>query len=100
MTAPDPKRKTEVWQRGAVPGFDPYVLPVAHSLLQVKEDLEDLAARLREDHLWERPGGAASIGFHIRHIGGATNRLLTYARGAGLTPAQLSAANDESTERV
>jgi len=96
MTAPDPKRKTEVWQRGAVPGFDPYVLPVAHSLLQVKEDLEDLAVRLREDHLWERPGGAASIGFHIRHIGGATDRLLTYARGEALSESQVAAARAET----
>ena len=90
-------RKTEVWQRGTVSGFDPYVLPVAHSLLQVKEDLDDLAARVREELVWERPGGAASIGFHIRHIGGATDRLLTYARGEALNDSQLAAARSEAT---
>ena len=91
---------TEVWQRGPVPGFDPYVMPVAHALLQVKEDMEALAARLPADHLWARPGGAASIGFHLRHIGGSTNRLLTYARGESLSSEQLAAAKREGEETV
>ena len=34
------------------------------------------------------PGGAASIAFHVRHIAGATDRLLTYARGETLDDAQ------------
>jgi uncharacterized damage-inducible protein DinB len=87
----------EVWQRGPVAGFDPYVMPVAHSFLQVKEDLDRLAALVPESRLWERPGGAASIGFHIRHIGGATDRLLTYARGEALTGDQIAAARTEQT---
>jgi len=91
---------TEVWLTGAVPGYEPILMPVVHSLLQVKSEIDAVVAEVADDLLWERPGGAASIGFHIRHIGGSTDRLLTYARGAGLTPAQLSAANDESTERV
>jgi uncharacterized damage-inducible protein DinB len=89
---------TEVWQRGPVPGFDPYVMPVAHALLQVKEDMEALAARLPADHLWARPGGAASIGFHLRHIGGSTSRLLTYARGERLSSEQIAAAKREGEE--
>ena len=32
--------------------------------------------------------GAASIGFHLRHLAGATDRLLTYARGEALTADQ------------
>ena len=39
--------------------------------------------------LWARPGGAASIGFHVRHTGGALDRLLTYARGEALSAPQL-----------
>ena len=34
----------EVWLRGPVPGYDPMVLPVVHSLLQVREDLARLEA--------------------------------------------------------
>ena len=46
-------------------------MPAAHALLQVREDLERLAAIVTDAHVWVRPGGAASIGFHIRHTGGA-----------------------------
>ena len=79
----------EVWLRGPVPGFAPVVMPAAHALLQVREDLERLARTVPEAHVWVRPGGAASIGFHIRHTGGALDRLLTYARGEVLSDAQL-----------
>ncbi|MCC7416152.1 MAG: DinB family protein [Acidobacteria bacterium] len=88
-------RTTEVWQRGPVPGVDSYLMPAAHALLQVKEDLERLAARVPDAKVWERPGGAASIGFHVRHIAGSTERLLTYARGEALTESQLAAARVE-----
>lgn len=89
---------TEVWQRGPVAGFDPYLMPVAHAFLQVKEDLQALAPHVAAWQLWHRPGGAASIGFHVRHIGGSTERLLTYARGEALTPAQVAAAKREATD--
>ncbi len=89
---------TEVWQRGPLTGFDPYLMPVAHSFLQVKEDLERLVLRVPDDRVWLRPGLAASIGFHIRHIAGSTERLLTYARGEALTDEQLARARTEDTD--
>ena len=79
----------EVWLRGPVQGFAPVVMPAAHALLQVREDLERLANTVPDAHVWARPGGAASIGFHIRHTGGALDRLLTYARGEPLSDGQL-----------
>jgi hypothetical protein len=78
----------EAWQRGPVAGFDPLLMPVVHSLIQVREDLERLATTVPADRLWLRPGGAASIGFHIRHTGGALDRLFTYARGETLSDEQ------------
>ena len=33
---------------------------------------------------------AASAGFHLKHLVGSTDRLLTYARGEALTPAQIA----------
>mgnify|MGYP002789181590 CR=1 FL=1 len=89
----------EVWQRGPVPGFDPYLMPVAHALLQAKEDVEAIAALVKPERLWDRPNGAASVGFHLRHIGGSTDRLLTYARGESLSDAQFAAARREATEQ-
>src|SRR6185436_1745184 len=78
----------EVWLRGPLHDYHPLVMPVAHSLLQVREDLAWLERTVMPEHVWARPGGAASIGFHIRHTGGALDRLLTYARGEGLSDAQ------------
>ena len=50
--------------------------------------------------LWMRPGGAASIGFHIRHTGGALDRLLTYARGETLSaPQRVFLAGEEDAGR-
>ena len=79
----------EVWLRGPLDGYHPTVMPVAHSLLQVREDLARLERSVTPAQLWARPGGAASIGFHIRHTGGALDRLLTYARGETLSAPQL-----------
>lgn len=87
--------QTEAWQRGPAPGYDPYVMPVVHALLQAREDLERLADDVPLPLVWTRPGGAASIGFHVRHLGGALDRLLTYARGDTLSDAQRAAVRDE-----
>ena len=87
--------QTEVWQRGSLPGFEPLLMPVVHALIQVREDLEQLAAAVPPEHVWLRPGGAASIGFHVRHTGGALDRLFTYARGETLSDAQKAALREE-----
>jgi len=87
--------QTEAWQRGPVPGFDPLLMPIVHTLIQVREDLEGLARSVPAGQVWQRPGGAASIGFHVRHAGGALDRLFTYARGETLSDAQRAAARDE-----
>lgn len=79
----------EVWLRGPVEGYPALLQPVVHSLLQVVEDVEQHVTPLSEAELWTRPNGAASVGFHARHLAGALDRLFTYARGESLTPAQL-----------
>lgn len=80
----------EVWLRGPVEGYAAEVQPVVHSFLQVREEIAQHASDLTAEELWARPGGAGSIGFHLRHIAGATDRLLTYARGESLTPEQIA----------
>jgi uncharacterized damage-inducible protein DinB len=88
-------QQPEVWQRGPVEGVDPLLMPVAQSLLQAKEDIDALLAGVPAEHVWARPGGAAAIAFHVRHTAGATDRLLTYARGEALSDAQRAAAKAE-----
>ena len=78
----------DVWLRGPVYGIPPLLLPIAHSLIQAREDAARAVADLREDELWERPNGAASPGFHLFHAAHALDRLMTYARGESLQEAQ------------
>jgi hypothetical protein len=92
------RSRPEVWQRGPIEGVDPVLMPVVHALMQVQEDLEALKTSTTSENAWRRPGGAASIAFHIRHIGGSTDRLLTYARGESLTAAQRMRLAEEGVE--
>jgi uncharacterized damage-inducible protein DinB len=87
----------EVWLRGQLPGVPPLLMPVAHSLHQVLEDVRRAVETLTTEQIWTRPAGAASVGFHVRHLAGALDRLLTYARGEALTPTQLEAVSAEGT---
>jgi uncharacterized damage-inducible protein DinB len=81
----------EAWLRGPLPGIARELQPAAHALVQAAEDLARAAADLTVDELWMRPGGAASAGFHLRHIAGSIDRLLTYARGDALDARQRAA---------
>ena len=86
----------EVWLRGPIEGIDPLLMPVAHALIQAKEEIQALAETVPAERVWSRPGGAASVGFHVQHLGGATDRLFTYARGEMLSDAQKTAARAEA----
>lgn len=85
----------EAWLRGPVPGVPPVLMPAAHAILHASEDAERALEGLSEDEIWTRPGGAPPIGFHLRHLAGALDRLLTYARGESLTDSQRAAVKKE-----
>src|SRR5262245_8564141 len=89
--------KPEVWLRGPIAGMPDLLMPAAHAFVQAGEEVADVAAGLTADELWQRPGGAASPGFHLKHLVGATDRLLTYARGESLSPAQIAFLKAEGT---
>ena len=84
MTVPEP----EVWLRGPVPEIPPLLQPVAHALLQAVEEVRRVVGPLSPGQFWVRPGGVASVGFHVRHAAGSLDRLLTYARGEALSAEQ------------
>ena len=79
-----------------MPGVPALLQPAAHAFQMSVEDCEAAAAQLTLDELWTSPGGVASVGFHLRHLAGSTDRLLTYARGAQLDAAQRTALAAES----
>lgn len=89
-------RLPEFWLRGPIDGVPGELQPVAHALLQAREELRELAPSIRDDLLWTRPAGVASVGFHLRHMSGVIDRLFTYARGEALDDRQREALRAES----
>ncbi len=85
------KPAPEWWLRGPVPGIPALLQPVAHGLLQCREEIETHLRGLTVDQIWSSPSRAASIGYHARHAGGSLDRLFTYARGEQLSSAQRAA---------
>jgi len=88
----------EVWMRGPIAEVPALLQPVAHALLQAREEVEEIMKDFPEELLWQKPSGVASVGFHLQHLSGVINRLLTYARKEMLTQAQLDALNREGAE--
>jgi uncharacterized damage-inducible protein DinB len=85
----------EPWLRGAIPGLDPCIAPVFYTFQQAREDLAIYVDGLSPAQIWARPYGFGSVGFHIRHIAGSTERLVSYLDGRELTPAQIAAVSAE-----
>lgn len=79
----------EVWLRGPLPAIPALLQPVAHALLQAREEIDELMKDFPEALLWERVAGLASVGFHLQHLTGVLDRLFTYAQGHALSPVQL-----------
>lgn len=89
MTSP------EVWLRGALPGYPALLQPVAHSLMQVLEEVAAALPSCTPEELWMGPGGRGPAGLHLRHAAGSLERLYTYARGEALSETQLAALRAE-----
>lgn len=85
----------EIWLRGPLPNVPPLLQPVAHALLQVSEELNELMAGFPDELLWVRPAGLASPAFHLQHLTGVLDRLFTYARGEALSQEQLNYLAEE-----
>lgn len=85
------ERLPEVWLRGPLPDIPALLQPVAHALLQAREEVVAEMVDFPEELLWERPRGVASVGFHLQHLAGVLDRLFTYAQGQVLNERQAEA---------
>ena len=85
----------EPWLRGPVPGVHPLVAPVLYAFQQAREDLAKYTEGLTAEQLWVSPHGFGSAGFHIAHIAGSTDRLMSYLQQRALTAEQMQALRDE-----
>ncbi len=87
--------KPEAWLRGPVPGVPVPLQPVAHALIQALEEVESIVSPMEPSAIWKSAGGAATVGFHVVHMVGSLDRLLTYARGEALSDDQRIALRAE-----
>jgi uncharacterized damage-inducible protein DinB len=92
MSSPAP---LEAWLRGPVAGVPPLLQPVAHALLQARDEVNMAMQDFPPALVNERPAGVASVGFHLQHLAGVLDRLLTYARQQTLTEPQFAAFHAE-----
>ncbi|MDO6810206.1 DinB family protein [Zobellia galactanivorans] len=87
--------KPEVWLRGPIPEIPALLQPAAHALLQSCEEIERYLIDFPQDKLWTKVAGRASVGFHLQHITGVLDRMMSYARAESLSEEQFSYLSKE-----
>jgi uncharacterized damage-inducible protein DinB len=88
-------RLPEPWLRGTLTEVPPVERAVLHALELASEDVARWCEDLSGEELNARPAGLPPVAFHLRHIAGSMDRLLTYAEGKPLSPEQISVMKAE-----
>ncbi|WP_231491230.1 DinB family protein [Pedobacter sp. Leaf170] len=91
-------QQLEVWQRGPSPEYITVLQPIAHALLQAREEINEYMHQFPVELLWQRPANMASVGFHLQHLSGALDRFFTYARAEKLTDFQFEQLYEEGKD--
>ncbi len=86
----------EPWLRGPLPNVPPHVMPVFFSFALVREELNKYTQNLSPSQLWKPLAGLNSLGFHLKHLAGSVDRLITYLAGNQLTTEQLDFLKSET----
>ena len=85
----------EPWLRGTHTGVPAAGRAVLHALELSLDDLTKWTAGLTDAEVHAQPLGLTSIAFHLRHIAGSIDRILTYAEGGQLSQEQPAALKTE-----
>jgi hypothetical protein len=85
----------EPWLRGTLTEVDAVRRQVLHTFELAEEDMEKWCAGLSDTEMNARPFGIAPVSFHLRHMVGAMDRLLTYLDGDQLSAAQMMTLRGE-----
>ncbi len=80
----------EPWLRGTLAELPVVPRAVIHALELAREDLRKWCGDLTESELNAGLPGIAPVAFHLKHIAGSMDRLLSYAEGARLSPDQIA----------
>lgn len=95
MTTPATPPLPEPWLRGTHSELPAVLRAVLHAFELAQEDVQKWTADLSDAELHATPAGVTPISFHLRHIPGALDRLLSYAEGHQLSAEQLAALKAE-----
>lgn len=87
--ASKPTSTTEPWLRGTLSEIPAEQRAILHALELAREDIARWCGPLSEEEMHARPYGLAPVSFHLRHIAGSLDRLLTYAEGNVLSELQM-----------
>ncbi len=88
-------RSIEPWLRGTETEVPAVGRAVLHALQLADEDLRKWCGNLSDAEMNTQPSGVASVAFHIRHLAGSLDRLLTSAEGRSLDEEQMSRLRTE-----
>lgn len=92
-TSPTPY--LEPWLRGTRTDVPAVARAVLHALELALDDITKWTAGLTDDEVHAAPLGLPPVAFHLKHIAGSVDRILTYAEGGALTREQVAAIDDE-----
>ena len=95
-----PTNLAEPWLRGTLAEVPAVQRAVLHALQAAEEDLAKWCSELTDNEMQQRPAGLASVVFHLQHIPGSVDRLLTYAEGRELSAEQLHALKLEGSGAI
>ena len=86
----------EPWLSGSHSDVPAVARAVLHALELALDDIRRWTEGLTDAEIHSEPLGLPSVAFHLRHIAGSTDRILTYAEGSQLSQAQLAALQAEN----
>jgi len=85
----------EPWLRGTLTEVDAVRRQVLHTFELAEDDMEKWCAGLSDAEMNARPFGIAPVSFHLRHMVGTIDRLLTYLAGGQLSAEQMTTMRGE-----
>ena len=93
--------QTEPWLRGIKsPDLHPAFQPIVDAWAGALEDCQRYLSGFNDRYLWTKPAGMASVGFHLEHMRGVIDRLLTYSEQKSLSSEQFRFLQEEGQEKA
>ncbi len=97
MTTPENR---EVWQCGSIENIPDLLQPIAHALLQARNEMVEMVTNFSVRLLWQKLASTATAAFHLQHLTGVLDRVFTYTRDNILSKTQLHFLAQEGKEDV